>query len=160
MCAIYENTTDLISARVNKIINDVHILPVPVYNNTDLSSITFGSVDYSVLISELFQMVYSPYALAPIAAEGLVQLEQGISGSITFQGTIIQAMVDTLATCEFNSSQPFVAGLLDTSNAIQCGDVLVNQTMSFPEVQKVYEQNVQTSLFAPQAYNVDIGLCT
>ncbi|KIP04825.1 hypothetical protein PHLGIDRAFT_179591 [Phlebiopsis gigantea 11061_1 CR5-6] len=160
LCAIYENTTDLISARVNKIINDVHILPVPVYNNTDPSSITFGSVDYSVLISELFQMVYSPYALAPIAAEGLVQLEQGISGSITFQGTIIQAMVDPLATCDFNNSQPFVAGLLDTSNAIQCGDVLVNQTMSFPEVQKVYDQNVQTSLFAPQAYNIDIGLCT
>ena len=159
LCAIYENTTDLISARVNKIINDVHILPVPVYNDTDLSSITFGSVTYSVLISELLNMVYFPYALAPVAAEGLVQLEQGISGSITYQGTIPQAVLQPFATCDFNSSQPFVAGLLDTSNAIQCGDALVNQPLSFPEVQEAYNAIAQTSLFAPEYYTTDIGVC-
>ena len=159
LCAIYENSTDLISARVNKILDDVHILPVPVYNDTDLSSISFGSVDYTLLTSQLFQMVYFPYALASIGAEGLVQLEQGISGSIAFQGSLTQA-IDEFATCEFNSSQPFVAGLIETTSAILCGDTLVNQTLTFPEVQATYNQEMQISVFAPLAFNTDIGTCT
>ncbi|KIP07260.1 hypothetical protein PHLGIDRAFT_428077 [Phlebiopsis gigantea 11061_1 CR5-6] len=159
LCAIYENSTDLISARVNKIINDVHILPVPVYNDTDLSSITFGSVDYSVLISQLLHIVYFPYALASIGAEGLVQLEQGTSGAIAFQGSLTQSVED-FATCEFNSSQPFVAGLVETMSAILCGDALVNQTLTFPELQSSYDQQVSISIFAPYVFNIGPGPCT
>ena len=159
LCPIYENTTDLVSARVDKIINDVQILPVPVYNYTGPSTVIFGQVDYTVLMGQLFQTAYGPYSMGNIIAAGLVELEQGVSGDIIYSGSIT-SQEEQLATCTFNSSQPFVAGLAEVTSAIACGDVLINTTRTFAEAKDDYDENVGVSRFAPDLYSILAGTCS
>lgn len=158
LCAIYENTTERIAARINKLINDVRLAPVPFVNDTDPSSLTFGVVDYGVLIDQLSLVTYLPYSHAPFVAEALVQLERG-SGSAIFQGSNTQS-VDALSTCSFNASQPFVAGLLDVELAITCGDQLVLSVLTLEESRARYQELLkQSPLFAPAFYDLYHGGC-
>lgn len=158
LCAIYENSTDLISARVDKIINGVHLRPIQVYNDQDPSSINFGVVDYTVAMGQLIQAVHAPFGQGASIARGLVQLEQGNNGSLIFAGSGASE-VNSLDTCDFDSSQPFVAGFVETSSAINCGDILVDNIRTFEQVQSDYEEMLKVTRLATGMYTLTQGPC-
>ena len=160
LCAIYENSTDLIRARVDKLINDVHIAPVPLINDTDPTASTFGVVDYTVLVQQLFQLTYFPYSHAPGTAEGIAQLEQG-NGTLIFQDSSTQLVDDSLATCEAEPGEQFAPGLLDITAAVLCGDILGSSSRTFQQARDNYQSFVDLSpLFATGWYDVTYGACT
>ncbi|EKM52549.1 uncharacterized protein PHACADRAFT_126443 [Phanerochaete carnosa HHB-10118-sp] len=161
LCAIWENSTDLVRARVDKLINNVHLDPVPLINDTDPAAITFGVVDYSTLVQQLFQLVYYPFSHASTTTEALAQLEQG-NGTLIFQNSDTQ-IVDSLASCEADSDtgRSFVSSLLDVSSAIECGDILGSSSRTFQQAREDYQILLDLSpLFAPTWYPLGSGLCT
>jgi hypothetical protein len=157
-CAIYENNTELVRARVNKILNDVHLAPVSVYNNTDASQITFGVVDYSLAVSQIVQTLYWPYATGPILAKSLVELERGNGNPI--YANSITSTIDSLALDTCQNNQPFQAGNVDVAAPIFCGDALVNTTRSLEEAYADYLAVLQVSKFISAYYTRLPAVCT
>jgi hypothetical protein len=156
-CAIYENSTDLVRARVNKILNDIHLAPVPVYNNTDLSQITFGVVDYSLVALQLFQTLYWPYATGPMLAESLAALERG-NGSPIYANSLT-SIINSWVLDTYQNDQPFQVGIIDVSAPIFCGDALVNTTRSLEEAYAEYLAVAKESSLAPAWYTILPGIC-
>lgn len=157
-CAIYENSTELVRARVNKILNDVHLAPVPVYNNTDLSQITFGVVDYSLVALQLFQALYWPYANSPTLADSLAELEKG-NGSPIYANSLT-SIVNSWALDTCQNDQPFQADLVDVTSPILCGDALVNTTRSLEDAYSDYLAVLKGSSLTPAWYTLLLGACT
>ncbi|EKM51090.1 uncharacterized protein PHACADRAFT_263055 [Phanerochaete carnosa HHB-10118-sp] len=157
LCAVWENSTDLVRARVDNAINAVHIAPLPLFNDTNSSAITFAVVDYSLVVQNLFQAIYMPFSDAPVAAEAIVALEQG-NGSLIYQGSI-ESAIDALDTCA-SDGQPFVAGILDTVTPILCGDSIASKHRSFEQARADYEAMLGMSSLATEWYPITSGTCT
>ncbi|EKM51106.1 uncharacterized protein PHACADRAFT_32147 [Phanerochaete carnosa HHB-10118-sp] len=158
LCAIYENTTDLVHARVSRLLDDVHLAPVLVYNDTDPSNITFSVVDYTVVESHILATLKNPYSMATALAEAIVQLENG-DGSLIL-GAAGVTNVAQFATCDFDPSQPYVAGFLDIRAPIECGDSLVDTRRTLQAAQDDYQGMLQLSQFATTIYPLMQGICT
>ncbi|GJE95986.1 alpha/beta hydrolase [Phanerochaete sordida] len=158
-CALYENSTELIAARVNKLIADVHVAPVPIYSDADPSAISFGVLDYTTLVQVLYQTTYFPYSHASSFASALVALEAG-NASAVFAGSDTQA-VDALSTCAFDTSKPYVANIMDVELAIACGDALNPNVSTVQQAKELYGEIVaQSPLFGPDAWPTLLGGCT
>lgn len=157
-CAIYETTTDLIRARVNRLIDNVHLAPAPVYSDADPSNITFSVVDYTVVLAHLLATLEQPYSKASSFAEAIVQLENGDGSPILGATGVTNAA--QFATCDFNSSQPYVAGFLDIRAPIMCGDSLVDTRRTLQEAQLDYQGMLQLSPLASSFYPLTQGTCT
>lgn len=156
-CAIYENTTDLIRARVDKIINDVHVHPLPVYNDTNPAAITFGVTDYTLVVTQLLQLLYTPFQSGPAGAKALVALEQG-DGSQLYRGSD-ESIIGALDTCNYNTSVLFPTNIIEQTDAIVCGDILVNKTRTIQEARKDYEKMLNLSAFGTTWYPLSQALC-
>ena len=161
LCALYDTSSDAIRARVNKLIESLHLAPVPVYDDSDPTSISFGVADYTVIVLQLFQMLYTPFVSGPVILEALAALEQG-NASAVYQGSVTMANNQNLATCDFNTSQPFVVGFLDISAPIACGDILVDtdRVRTLDEAKSDYQGMANASAtFATTWYSLSEGRC-
>lgn len=144
-CALYENSTAHVAARVQVLVDRVHLAPVPVINDTDPSAITFAVVDYAALVDQLFLLAYFPYSHAPAAAAALAALERGDGGPI-LQGSQLSG-IDGLSTCAYDSSEPYVAGLLEVELAIACGDQRRVGAATLDRAKANYQDLVKQSRF-------------
>ena len=138
---MYADTVDQIRARVNKIIEDVHLAPVAVFDDSSAngSAPVFGSVDYSAVKTGLFQMLYTPYASAETFFERLAALEQG-NASLMYNASVEKGYSNLLLTCASeNTSQPYVAGITEISTAIACGDRLGDNSVSLQDLRAAYK---------------------
>ena len=141
-CPMYMDTVDQIRARVDKIIEDVHLAPVAVFNDSISSGSgpVFGSVDYSTVKIGMIQMLYTPYASAEIFFEGLAALEQG-NADLIYESSVEEAYANLLLTClPEDASQPYVAGLNEIQTAIACGDQLGNSSISLQDLRVAYKE--------------------
>lgn len=157
LCAIWENTTHLVQARVDRLLNSIQLAPLPVFNDTDPTSIAFDVIDYPLARSLFINIAYNPYTVGAFAAQALVLLEQG--EGLAFQAAAGGNSVDALATCDFDSSQPFVAGLLDVSSSITCGDVVSTALPTPAEARAAYANALGVSPFASELYPDAAGSC-
>ena len=161
-CAIYENSTDLIRARVSKAIDNIHQAPLPFYNNTDPSNIQFATVDYSLVTQALGDVIASPYQLAAEFAEAVVELEQG-NGSLIFESAPGDGAInaqENLFSCDSSFPQPFSSGGIEIYVAIACGDRVNLGAVGLQESLSVYEEMLQISpFFAPQWFVQGAGPC-
>ena len=145
---------------MDRALNAVHLAPVPVYDDSDPTQITFSIVDYTLVVEQLRSSLYDPYNYGPLLAAGIVGLEQG-NGSIAL-GNSRQALIDSFAVdpCSPESSGPFQAGLLDTEVPITCGDGLVSELKTFEQSYAAYQEGLKASpLFGTAWYNEFGGPC-
>ena len=156
LCSLYANTTGQIRAHVDKIINDVHIRPVPVYKGTDPSNIVFDVVDYAAVTQEILAALYTPFPYGEVLAEALLLLEAG-SGAMIFEPSD-EALITSLDTCDFE--EPFVAGIFDTVTPIVCGDSEGRALRTFEEARAGMSDLVDTSPFGYVWYNLLFGPCS
>ena len=157
LCPIYENSTELVRARIGKLIDRVHLEPASFYNDSDPTQITFGIVDYTAVTIDLLGMLYDPYDDAPTFAQGVAQLEQG-NASLAYDGPSLENTL-TAESCSVDPSQPFVANSLDTEIPISCGDALVNQLKTFQQAFVSYQDMLKVSPFGSSWYNGLGGAC-
>ena len=160
LCPIFEKSADLVRARVNKLIENIHVAPVPIFDASESVGKVFAVVDYAIVVESLFDVLSNPYTGALQFAEAVVQLEQG-NGTLMFQGSDAQGDIDPLATCDFDPSQPFSAQWLDIEVPISCGDSLVNTRLTLEGARAQYDGMLQLSeMFAPAWYPLIQGLCS
>lgn len=158
LCAIWENSTDLVHARVDRLLDNLHLAPLPVLNDTDTSNTVFTVIDYTVAVSQLFKILYELYEFGTFAADAIAMLEKG-DGSLFLTMADINS-VDALATCNFDTSQPFVANWLDVSSAIMCGDILSTTLPTMDEARAAYANMAKVSAaFAGNLYPDVAGPC-
>lgn len=161
-CAIYENSTDLVRARVSNLIDSIHDAPLPLYDDSDPSNIQFAIVDYSLVTQALSQVVYSPYSLAPVFAEAVIQMEQG-NGTLVFEsapGNGADDASQNLFSCDAGFPQPFSSGGLEIVAAIGCGDRLDVVATGLQASLPVYQEMVQVSpFFGPIFFAESNGPC-
>ena len=147
LCPIYENSTDLVRARVNAVLDSVHVEPLAAINDTDASNIEWTVVDYTAVTTLLFNTLYTPYASAQGFAEAIVALEQGDPS------VVLQAIMSPLADiCPANSSVPVSDGTFDAATAIWFGDSFVDGNRTFAEAKANYEAALNLSAFAALWY--------
>ncbi|EKM55395.1 uncharacterized protein PHACADRAFT_255998 [Phanerochaete carnosa HHB-10118-sp] len=161
LCALHDKSSDLIRARVNKLIDSLHVAPLAVYDDSDPSNISFGVADYTVIVLQIFQMLYTPFASGQVIFEALAALEQGNASAI-WQGSVTMANDVDLATCNFNASQPFVVGFLDISAPIACGDIIADEdrVRTSDEAKSDYQRMADaSSTFATTWYPLSEGRC-
>lgn len=158
-CSLYEATPDQVQARIQKLLESVQLSPLPVYNSTDPSNILSGVVDFPLVYLQLFQMLYQPYDLAPTTFQALQELELGNTEPI-FMGSV-QAANDQSATCQVDATKPFVAGFLDVSAPIACGDIILegDRERSQGEAKSDYQLMLDASPFATTWYPLSAGRC-
>ena len=139
-CPIYEDTVDQVRARVNNIVDSVHLDPAVVFEGSN--NTVFGTVDYSGLKNTMFQMLYTPYASAYNFTLALAALEQGNAEAI-FDNSVVNEYAQLVYTCpEYasQSTQPYVAGLNEIQTAIACGDQLTPGGQSVQELRQTYSE--------------------
>lgn len=79
-----ECTTKQIRDRVNRLIENVHLAPVPVFDPLEESlGAAFAVVDYTVLVQNLLFSLYFPCTNAAQFAEVVIELEKE-SGTLMF----------------------------------------------------------------------------
>lgn len=157
LCAIWENNTDLVRARVERALDVMRVTPLPIYNHTDPSTITFGVLDYATVYQALFHTVYFPYSQGASAVEAFVALEHG-DGAALYAGSFASSLRITDDSCA-TSSQPFVAGFIDVTSPIVCGDSVVGRRSSFAQYQKDYKATQALSPFAAAWHTDFFGPC-
>ena len=161
-CAIYENSTDLIRARVSKLLDSIHQAPLPFYNDSDPSNIQFTTVDYTLVTQTLGQVMQTPYELAPAFAEAVVELEQG-NGSLIFQsapGIGIYNAQQNDFSCDSSLPQPFSTGGLEIYISIACGDRVNPGASGIEASLLVYEKMIEISPFwGPMWFVESSGPC-
>lgn len=142
LCAIYENSTDLIRARINRLLDSVHLDPIPAINDTDPTHISWAVLDYSTAVGLILTVLYSPYEDAQAFAEAVVALESGDT-------SVIFELVDSPLTniCPANASAPFDDGDFDAKTAIWFGDSLTDGNRTFAQAQANYQAAVNLSSF-------------
>lgn len=149
VCAIYENSTDLIRARVSNLIDSVHRAPLTLYDDSDPSNIQLAVVDYSLVTQTLGEVVYSPYSLASEFAEAVVQMEQG-NGTFIFEaapGNGADNAQQNLFSCDPNLPQPFSSGGIEIVAAIGCGDRLNPVATGLQASLPIYQGMTEVSPF-------------
>ena len=166
-CAIWENSTDLIRARVSNAIDSVHRAPIYVYGNltnpdTDESQFDFMVVDYPWVTTVLADFLYTPYTSAQVFAAGIIEIEQGEALLFTAdQGLEANDAVENLFSCDSGFPQPFSTGGLEILVAIGCGDVTDPIATGLDESIPIYENMSQTSpFFGPVFFAETSGLCS
>ncbi|KIP10531.1 hypothetical protein PHLGIDRAFT_101206 [Phlebiopsis gigantea 11061_1 CR5-6] len=143
LCPIYENSTDLVRARVNAVLDSVHVAPLAAINDTDPSNIEWIVVDYTTLTTLLFNTLYTPYASAQGFAEAIVALEQGDPS------VVLQAVPSPITDiCPVNASVPVSDGTFDAATAIWFGDSFVDGNRTFAEAKANYDAALNLSAFA------------
>lgn len=157
LCALYNFNADAIRARVNNLIAQAQIAPIPVYDDTNTSAISFGVVDASTITQRLFNMLYTPFSTGPAFAEAVVLLEQG-NGSAMFQNSDASTFA-ALDTCQFDASQPFQSTFLETITPILCGDNVDTGTLTLSQSRAAYADMLSVSQFAPVWYALTQGPC-
>ncbi|GJE95989.1 alpha/beta hydrolase [Phanerochaete sordida] len=154
LCAIYENSTALIHARVHKLVMSLRTNPIPVVSDAPGVPTLFGVVDYGVIVQQLLETLYNPYTTWPTAADALVQLEQGNATAVW--ASSMMAMFKGLGGAP---PGPF-KGPLDAKTAIECGDILGRVNVTFEQAHEQYEAAVNVSArFAPYWYPTGAGMC-
>ncbi|GJE87210.1 alpha/beta hydrolase [Phanerochaete sordida] len=160
LCALHSPDAATIRARVDTLISSLHLAPQPVYDASDPSSIVFGVADYTVLVLQLFQMLYTPFGTAPAFFAALAALERG-NASAVYRGSVTAANTG-LATCAPPATAPFVVGFLDVSAPISCGDIVADaDRVRTPEqARQDYAAMANASaLFATTWYPLSPGRC-
>ncbi|GJE95975.1 hypothetical protein PsYK624_121680 [Phanerochaete sordida] len=148
-CPLYASDPAAIAKRVNALVDAVHLAPVPVFNGS--SQITFGVMDYTALVHQLYTLAQHPYADGAQIVAGLSALARG-DASLIYQGSDAQA-VSALATCAFDAGAPFADGSLDVTFAIAGGDQLRTGTLSLEQARANYALLVkQSAFFAPDLW--------
>ena len=161
LCAIYENTTDLVRARVDRFFDQVRLTPLPLYSDTgsDPTQSTFAVIDYTYVVDILLAMLCDPYSLGEILAEGIASLESGDSTALNQGGFITSLFNMTTAAGSANDSFVPAVALLgqEAEFAVGCGDALVSQLKSVQGAYAEYQELEKASpLFWPHWY-VSVG---
>ncbi|VDC03757.1 unnamed protein product [Peniophora sp. CBMAI 1063] len=73
LCAFYDSSAEQISANLDALYEQLKVAPIPALVN----EASFGVVDYGMLRDLIRNVVYTPYQLFPILAQGLALLQQG-----------------------------------------------------------------------------------
>lgn len=125
---------------MNKIIDDVHLNPVVVFEGTN--STVFSTVDYSDTKITMLEMLYNPYASALNFTNSLVALEQGNAESL-YDSSVYSVYDHLVYMCPesstaSNNTQPYVAGLNEIQTAIACSDQLTSGAKSIQELRQAY----------------------
>lgn len=157
LCALWENSTELVRTRVQRDLDALRTAPLPLYNDTAPTGVTFGVLDYATVFEALFQTVYFPYNQGTTAAALLVALEQG-DGSGIYQGSTESALNDIGSTC-VAGDEPFVLGYIEATAPIICGDSLAGRKSSFAQYQEDYQATRELSPFAAAWFPDFFGPC-
>lgn len=148
LCAIYQKSTDLVRDRVDRIINDAHFRPRPVYDPSDPSQTVFGVVDYAAITGELLQALEFPYSSGVQVVEALAALEKGNTSLIYSDSEASGIAALGFGACAVPASQPYQAGALDVSEPIACGDGPLDQDDSFDAALSAYHELLKLSPLA------------
>ncbi|GJE96013.1 alpha/beta hydrolase [Phanerochaete sordida] len=154
-CPIFETTPALVRARVNRLIESVHVAPVPIFN--DSVTPPFAVADYTLVVSQLLGAVGTPYGGALQVAEAVVALENG-DGAPMFAGST-QELLASLDTCSATDG-PFAVGSIDVEAPIICGDSMVNTVKTLEEARQEFEGMLKMSDLATAWYPTTQGPCT
>lgn len=151
LCAIYENSTDLVRARVNRLLDSIHLDPIALIDDTDPTNITWEVLDYSTAVGLIFTVLYTPYEDAQPFAEAIAQLEQGNTSSIL---QLISSPLPDI--CAANASSPFSDdNIFNAKTAVWFGDSLTDGNRTFAEAQANYQAMLNVSEFATVWYPVN-----
>ena len=133
---------------MNKLIDNAHVNPIVVFDDSDPDNIVFGNVDDTAIKLTLLAMLYRPYDLASDYLEGLAALEQG-NGSYIYSISPEKSYADLLSNSSSSSaqssSQPYVADAGEIQTAIACGDIVNAGATTLQELQEAYDEMLSIS---------------
>ncbi|GJE90051.1 alpha/beta hydrolase [Phanerochaete sordida] len=149
LCALYENTTDEVHARLSAIFAALKTRPLPVYSNA--TGKEYALIDYKTARRALFAQLYAPYGGTARVSNypsmellhALAQLEKGDGLALARHAGLVPA--STPFTCACPDAPP--APLLltpDTSIAIGCGDTGLARVGDTPEDLEAHFANMST----------------
>lgn len=159
LCAIWENSTDLVRARVDRLIDKLRLEPLPSLDTTSPNNSVFTVIDDTALRTQIRGLLYEPYTFGELAASALVLLEQGQGAQFFAVDPEVAVTQEMFATCAFDTSRPYSDGYLDVVSAIACGDVLSTALPTIDEARAEYENARNISTFADELWPFQTGAC-
>ncbi|EJC98516.1 uncharacterized protein FOMMEDRAFT_171118 [Fomitiporia mediterranea MF3/22] len=136
VCPIFENTTAQVHARIENLLNKLRIEPVLLFNSTAINS---AVVDYATVRSQIFEALYFPYESGALLTEGLAALEQG-NPSLIYQSSSESVFHSFLEDeCPVQTGKPFVAGTLEVTSTILCGDIVTDDVQTIDYARAAYD---------------------
>ncbi|KAI5122028.1 hypothetical protein M0805_008019 [Coniferiporia weirii] len=149
-CALFENSTALVQARVDRILNGLRTQPVMVYDpSPEPYGDTYGTVDFSLAKYVVFSVLYRTHAIGAHLVDALAALERG-NGSAVYALSQRRGL-DALMACDCatpgEQGETAPSGGREAGVSIACGDV-VGGHESLDELRLGYEEMAETSTFA------------
>ncbi|EJC98089.1 alpha/beta-hydrolase [Fomitiporia mediterranea MF3/22] len=148
-CPLYENSTSLVQARVERVLNKLKSAPIPVYGSLFDAPIEFSVIDYGVVRNVILVILYNLHALGRFLAETLSDLEDGHADLLHFIS--VRRVFDQLMKCDCpapgEAPAPF-SGFYETTYSIACGDA-VDRDDDLESVRQAFDEMAKMSSFAP-----------
>ncbi|EJD00017.1 alpha/beta-hydrolase [Fomitiporia mediterranea MF3/22] len=145
LCPLYEKNTDLIRARVNRILDKLRIEPVSVFSGTTSDS---GIVDSATVRRRIFHALYSPYNEGAGLVAALAALEQG-NGSAIYQGSLQDSNQKLSEGKEPPQTKGTYVSGSEAIQAISCGDIVTDDPGTVDDLREAYrEAKAISPLFA------------
>ncbi|EJC99937.1 alpha/beta-hydrolase [Fomitiporia mediterranea MF3/22] len=143
LCPLYEKCTNLVLARVNRIVDKLRMTPVPVFNQTAFDS---GLVDSATVQKQIFQALYSPYNEGAALVAALAALEQG-NGSAIYQGSFQDQTQQLLEEDTPPQTNGTSASGSETFRAIFCGDKVSDDPGTVDDLREAYRETLAVTPF-------------
>jgi len=151
-CAFHAPTPGAISQKLERILESLYEQPIPVQTEG-----SYGIVDYSMLKMLLFNSLYQPYALFPLLARALSDLEKGDATKVFGLATLLQFPGTKQLHCSCDGSpNPFSDNGFEAQTAIICTDGEKIQN-TLEDSQNHYEKLARQSKWAEIWANIRIG---
>lgn len=138
-CALCESTAEAVGNRVGSILDKLKYQPIPVIEDSG-----YGVVDWDLAWKSLFHVLYNPYALFPIWASALADVEKDDGRALYHLGKSPYESFE----CDCKSPEARSPLWSEAHPAIACGDGDDVSNESMPELIKSFEDMSKISSFA------------
>ncbi|GJE96257.1 alpha/beta hydrolase [Phanerochaete sordida] len=158
-CALYESTTDKVHARLTSIFDNLKKQPLPIYNST--SGREYGLVDYKLVRTALFMLLYSPNGGTNISADypaqnflnALAHVEKGDGLPFGRLTHLVPVEPPFSCSCPGEPGKPTVVPFLwlEASTAIACSDSdAAHADDTIEDLEEFFEELAKGTEFADQ----------
>ncbi|KAK6981586.1 Abhydrolase-4 domain-containing protein [Favolaschia claudopus] len=146
-CALYEQNTTAIQAKIDALERQLLTRPVPAIVDASSSTPAYHAVDYSLLRLTMFDALYKPYKLFQPLASALHDLISSGNASALYKMSVGGSGSPPLYACPANSNSSVedqFASVIDAGIAVICNDGK-SIGADYEDVKKNYEALCATS---------------
>ncbi|KLO10612.1 hypothetical protein SCHPADRAFT_942694 [Schizopora paradoxa] len=131
-CALHESSAELVLQRINNILKDIKLSPIPIFIDRDSVS-EYGVVDYAIVKSVILMVLYSTHDSGSMLVDILAALERGdaLPWFHMTSGPALRRLLSCDCPVPGHKSPPF-QGFLEQFLAIACSDNVIEEETFSP----------------------------